>query len=257
MKDSNLPVSKKNKQSNSEKSEKPLRLQVFLAKCAVASRRASEKFIEDGRVSVNGTIVKTLGTKVFFNDEVLVDGKRVFPEKRKIYILLNKPSGYVCSLSDEKNRPVAIDLIKKSYSERLFNVGRLDMFSRGAVIFTNDGKFAAKISHPSSEIEKEYIVKTNIPIPLDLAENFKKGIRINNIFYRAKDTFKINPRTMKVILIEGKNREIRTVFENSGVPVQNLKRVRIGNLNLNNLKEGEFRELTYNEVSALLQLCKN
>ena len=157
--------------------EKAVRLQVFLAHCGVASRRASEKIITDGRVTVNGAVITELGTKVLPSDEVCVDGKTITLEEQKRYVLLNKPAGYVCSLSDEKGRPVAADLLKKAFSERLYNVGRLDMFSSGLIIFTNDGDFAARLSHPSSELEKEYIVDTSLPIPPQLAVDFKKGIR--------------------------------------------------------------------------------
>ncbi|MDO5766265.1 MAG: S4 domain-containing protein, partial [Spirochaetales bacterium] len=136
-------------QDNSQE-KKQIRLQAFLAHCGLASRRACENIITDGRVSVNGKIVNELGTKVSENDVVCVDGKQISLEKRKIYVLLNKPAGYVCTQNDEKDRPVAVDILKEKYSERLYNVGRLDMFSRGAIIFTNDGDFAAKLSHPSS-----------------------------------------------------------------------------------------------------------
>ena len=137
------------------------RLQAFLAHCGVASRRACEQIILDGRVSVNGTVVTELGTKVRDGDAVTVDGKPVKLEARKCYVLLNKPAGFVCSASDEKGRQVAADLLKDSYKERLYNVGRLDMYSKGMILFTNDGDFAAKLSHPSSQIEKEYIVETS------------------------------------------------------------------------------------------------
>ena len=133
------------------------RLQAFWAHAGVASRRASEKIILEGRVSVNGSVVTELGTKVKAGDKVCVDGKPVFAEAEKRYVLLNKPVGYVCSMSDEKGRPVAADLLKDKYKERLYNVGRLDMFSCGLIIFTNDGDFAKILSHPSAEIEKEYV----------------------------------------------------------------------------------------------------
>ena len=131
-----------------------VRLQVYLAHAGVASRRACEKIIAEGRVSVNGTLVTDMGSKVRASDTVLLDGKPVQPEARKRYVLLNKPAGFVCTLSDEKGRPTAADLLKEAYSERLYNIGRLDMFSSGAILFTNDGDFAAKIEHPSAQIEK-------------------------------------------------------------------------------------------------------
>ena len=136
-----------NKDSNSQ--DNKLRLQVFLAHSGLASRRACEKIILDGRVTVNGQVVTELGSKVSDSDIVKVDGKQLSLEKKKCYVLLNKPAGYVCSSSDEKGRAVAVDLLKDAYKERLYNVGRLDMYSKGMILFTNDGDFAAKLSHPS------------------------------------------------------------------------------------------------------------
>ena len=234
-----------------------LRLQVFLAHSGVASRRASEKIILDGRVSVNGIVVTELGTKVSEKDEILVDGKKISLEEKKRYVLLNKPLGFVCSQSDEKGRPCAVDLLREKYTERLYNVGRLDMFSHGALIFTNDGDFAAKLSHPSAEIEKEYIVESSLPLPRHLAEDFEHGIRVEGVFYKAKIAEELNSHKMRVVLIEGKNREIRRVFENAGIAIRNLCRVRIGCISLGELEPGEFRELSGGEVRDLLALCKN
>lgn len=234
-----------------------VRLQAYLAHCGVASRRASEKIISDGRVQVNGVTVTELGTKVSEKDVILVDGKQIFLEETKRYVLLNKPIGFVCTQSDEKGRQTAVDLLKESYSERLYNVGRLDMFSCGIIIFTNDGDFAKKLSHPSAEIEKEYIVESSLPFPRSLADNFKKGVRVEGVFYKAKDAEELNPRKMRIVLIEGKNREIRRVFSDAGVSIKYLKRVRIGNIQIGDLKPGEFRELSETEVSGLLNLCKN
>ena len=228
-----------------------------MAHCGVASRRASEKIILDGRVSVNGVLVTELGTKVTAKDKVLVDGKPVSLEEKKRYVLLNKPLGYVCSQSDEKGRPCAVDLLREKYTERLYNVGRLDMFSFGAIIFTNDGDFAAKLSHPSAEIEKEYIVESSLPLPRFLASDFEKGIRVDGVFYKAKFAEELNSHRMRVVLIEGKNREIRRVFENAGLAIKKLCRVRIGNVELGDLEDGQFRDLTEKEVQGLLKLCKN
>lgn len=238
-------------------SDESIRLQAYLAHCGVASRRASEKIITDGRVSVNGAIVTELGTKVNPGDEVLVDGKKITLEETKRYIVLNKPAGYVCSLADEKGRKCASEILRTVYSERLYNVGRLDMFSTGMILFTNDGDFAAKLSHPSAEIEKEYVVETSLPLPRNLAEQFKKGMRIDDVFYKAVDAQELNSRKMKIVLIEGKNREIRRVFEKAEVGIKSLQRVRIGNILLGDLKPGEFRELTTGEVSGLLKLCRS
>ena len=237
--------------------EEKIRLQVYLAHAGVASRRASEQIILDGRVAVNGTVVTELGTKVGDSDTVTVDGKKIKPEARKCYVLLNKPAGFVCSSSDEKGRQVAADLLKDSYSERLYNVGRLDMYSKGMIIFTNDGDFAKKLSHPSSQIEKEYIVETSQNVPEDFPARFEKGIRVENTFYKCVRCRILKPRKVSITLIEGKNREIRTVLESQGIGTRSLVRVRIGNVNLDDLHPGEHRDLTPAEVKGLLELAAN
>lgn len=234
-----------------------IRLQTYLAHCGVASRRASEKIILDGRVSVNGQIVTELGTKVSSKDKVLVDEKPISLEENKRYVLLNKPSGYVCSNNDEQGRDSAIDLLKDSYSERLYNVGRLDMFSSGLIIFTNDGNFAARLSHPSSELEKEYIVDSSLPLPRNLAQEFMHGVRVDGVFYRCKFAKELNSHRMQIVLVEGKNREIRRVFESRDVAIKRLVRVRIGNIEMNKLAPGAHRDLTKEEVKGLLAICKN
>ena len=243
--------------SELQSEEKQIRLQVYLSHCGVASRRASEKIIQEGRVSVNGQIVRELGTKVSDDDDILVDGKKIRLEENKRYVLLNKPAGFVCSSSDEKGRACAWDLLKEKYSERLYNVGRLDMYSKGMIIFTNDGEFAAKLSHPSSQIEKEYIVETSQDIPQDFPEKFEKGIRVEGKFYKCLHCEILKPRKIKIILIEGKNREIRNVLDSQNIGTKSLVRVRIGNVKLDNLKPGEFRDLTKFEIQRLISLCEN
>ena len=242
--------------TNQAASEKT-RLQAYLAHCGVASRRASEQIILDGRVSVNGTIVTELGTKVGPEDKVCLDGKPLHLESRKCYILLNKPAGFVCSSSDEKGRRVAADLLRDSYKERLYNVGRLDMYSKGMIIFTNDGDFAAKLSHPSSQIEKEYIVETSQNVSEETARLFEKGVRVDNVFYKCVRCQVLKPRKIKIVLIEGKNREIRKMLESQNIGTRSLVRVRIGNVNLDDLRPGEHRDLTPREVQGLLDLAQS
>ena len=243
--------------SDTKEGQDRIRLQLYMARSGVASRRASEAIIAEGRVTVNGQTVTEPGTKVGPGDVVMVDGREIQPEAEKHYVLLNKPAGYVCSLSDEQGRPVAADILKEVYSERLYNVGRLDMFSCGLIIFTNDGDFAAKLSHPSAEMEKEYIVDSSLPLPRRLAKDFMDGIRIDGVFYRAREAEELNARRLRVVLVEGKNREIRRVFEHYGVGIKRLIRVRIGNVGIDGLSEGRFRELNSREVSGLLRLCRS
>ena len=244
-------------EDNGKSGKQEMRLQVYLAHAGVASRRACEKIIAEGRVSVNGTLVTDMGSKVRTGDTVLLDGKPVHPEARKCYVLLNKPAGFVCTLSDEKGRPTAADLLKETYSERLYNIGRLDMFSSGAILFTNDGDFAAKIEHPSAQIEKEYVIETTQDFPPELLTRFERGIRVDGIFYKCRSAAAVNRRKLRIVLVEGKNREIRRVLDSFNCTIKRLVRVRIGNLELGTLKAGEFRNLTANERHALLDLIHN
>ncbi|PIE98601.1 MAG: RNA pseudouridine synthase [Treponema sp.] len=245
-----------NLQDNKNNQSDKIRLQVYLAHSGVASRRASEKIIQEGRVTVNGKTVDTLGAKVDYQDIVTVDGKKIEPEKKKIYILMNKPVGYISSLSDTHGRPVAADLLKSKYKERLYNVGRLDMFSGGALIFTNDGEFSALIQHPSAEIEKEYFVETVYDFDEQKLNRFEKGIRIEGVFYKCVHAEKTNKNKMRIVLTEGKNREIRNVLRELNIRIKKLTRIRIGNINLGNLQYGKLRELSESEIQGLIKLAK-
>lgn len=229
-----------------------IRLQVYLARCGVASRRASENLILNGRVSVDGKIITELGTKVSGKEKICLDGKQIFPESEKRYILLNKPEGYVCSLADEKDRPIAASLLKDTYTERLYNIGRLDMLSGGAILFTNDGDFSAKVEHPSSEIEKEYEVITVFEYPDEILQKFLRGVRIEGVFYKALSAERISKNKMRIVLIEGKNREIRRVLKFFNIKIKKLTRVRIGCVHLSDLPSGKHRPLTSEEIKGLL-----
>ena len=229
-----------------------IRLQVYLARCGVASRRASENLILNGRVSVDDKIITELGTKVSGKEKICLDGKQIFPEAEKRYILLNKPEGYVCSLADEKDRPIAASLLKDTYTERLYNIGRLDMLSGGAILFTNDGDFSAKVEHPSSEIEKEYEVITVFEYPDEVLQKFLRGVRIEGVFYKALFAERISKNKMRIVLIEGKNREIRRVLKFFNIKIKKLTRIRIGCVHLSDLPSGKHRPLTYEEIKGLL-----
>jgi len=227
-----------------------IRLQVFLSHAGVASRRAAEEIIASGRVSVNGVTIKAQGTKVEEGDTVLLDGKPVLPETKKHYIALNKPPGYICSSEDPQGRPLALSLLPVQ-KERLYNVGRLDFLSSGLIFFTNDGAFAARLGHPSSGLEKEYIVEATGVIPDEVADAFLGGITIEDVFYKAKTAEKTGRKAMRIVLVEGKNREIRRVFSHFHLHPSVLRRVRIGSVLLGDLPEGGWRPLTQKEISGL------
>jgi len=228
-----------------------LRLQVYLAHAGIASRRAAEEIIANGRVSVNGVVISEQGSRVFPGDTVLLDGKEVHSESRRIYLALNKPPGYICSSSDPQGRPLAIELLPSEIKERLYNVGRLDFMSCGLIFFTNDGEFAARLGHPRAGIEKEYAVEATGHIPDELIEAFEKGINIEDVRYKAQSVERLDSRAIRVVLVEGKNREIRRVFSHFHLHPFRLRRTRIGPVKLDDLEEGKSRPLKKFEIEAL------
>jgi len=183
-------------------------------------------------------------------DTVLLDGKPVLQETTKHYIALNKPPGYICSSGDPQGRPLALSLLP-TQKERLYNVGRLDFLSCGLIFFTNDGDFTARLGHPSCGLEKEYIVEATGVIPDEVTEAFCGGITIEGVYYKAKTAEKTGRKTMRIVLVEGKNREIRRVFSHFHLHPSVLRRVRIGNVLLGDLPEGSSRPLTQKELSGL------
>ncbi len=231
---------------------KAIRLQLFLARAGIGSRRKCETYISEGRVSVNGRTISGQGFKVHPGDNVTFDGRLVTEEREKRYLAVYKPAGYLCSNSDRYNRPLVLDLFKDGIRERLFHVGRLDFWSSGLIFYTNDGDFAAAVSHPSSEIEKEYRVSTDRPVPDSLLRRFLEGAEIDGVVYRLKSYRRITATKVKIVLIEGKNREIRRVFEAAGLRIRDLIRIRVGQITLDGLSEGEYRELTIGERKSFL-----
>lgn len=235
------------------KIEYPIRLQSYLAKCGVGSRRGCEELITQGRVMVNNRKVTELGTKVNEDDIVYVDDMLAEPEERNYYYALNKPRGYVCTNYDPNETAYARDLIDVPEKSLLFNVGRLDKDSQGLILFTNDGDFANLIMHPSSETEKEYIVRTDLEIlKNDMGDAYRGLIRP----YRIKSYRILGKRDASVVLTEGKNREIRNMFEAMGYEVKRLTRIRIGHIELGELGLGKYRKLTKSEVNSLIEDAK-
>lgn len=235
------------------KIEYPIRLQSYLAKCGVGSRRGCEELITQGRVMVNNRKVTELGTKVNKDDIVYVDDMLAEPEERNYYYALNKPRGYVCTNYDPNETAYARDLIDVPEKSLLFNVGRLDKDSQGLILFTNDGDFANLIMHPSSETEKEYIVRTDLEIlKKDMDDAYRGLIRP----YRIKSYRILGKRDASVVLTEGKNREIRNMFEAMGYEVKRLTRIRIGHIELGELGLGKYRKLTKSEVNSLIEDAK-
>lgn len=235
--------------------EFPVRLQAYMAKCGVGSRRACESLIAEGRVMVNNKIVREMGTKVDKDDVVQVDTETIELEDKLYYIALNKPRGYVCTNYDPNETKYARDLIDIRDNSLLFNVGRLDKDSTGLIIFTNDGDFANKMMHPRYQVEKEYIVKLDRPVVIEDLQRAIKGIYIDIPKPYKILRYDLMPQTrqfVRVTLIEGKNREIRKIFSYLGYDVKSLTRIRVGCVELDDLRPGEFRNLTREEISGLL-----
>lgn len=235
----------------------PVRLQVFLARAGVASRRKSEEIIASGRVQVNGEVITEQGQKVDPElDEVRLDGRPVKPVRNYVYFALHKPQAYLTTNKDPEGRPLAVELIRESFSGRLFSVGRLDFLSTGLIFFTNDGRFGDRVAHPSSEIEKEYLVETRKPIPEELLQRWQKGIEIDGETYQLKEYRYKTPRKIRLTLEEGKNREIRNVFHAHNIPTKRVHRLRIGPITLGDLGPGAYRKLTPAEVESLLNAAR-
>ena len=233
------------------------RLQVLVARAGLASRRAAEDFVKAGRVSVNGRTVTELGARAMPGDLVTVDGKRIEAEARKLRLMLNKPPGYLCAMSDGFGRPLAADLLKPAVTERVYNVGRLDLESCGLIFFTNDGPFAAKAAHPSFGLVKEYEIETDRRLHATFGAQFEAGLEADAEPQGAKEILKAHKvlqrgeRSCTIWLAEGKNREIRRALALFGLKATLLRRVAIGPVRLGNLPEGRFRELSADELGRL------
>ena len=231
-----------------------MRLQKYLALCGIASRRKCEELILNGKVEVNGKIVTELGTKVIPNkDNVKYNGKTVNLEEEKVYILLNKPIGYITTSKEQFGRDKVLDLVK--INKRIVPVGRLDMYTSGALILTNDGDFVNELTHPSHEIEKTYNVTLKGIVTKEDIENLKNGVEIDDGYITKKAKAKIlkideekKISRIQITIHEGKNRQIRKMCETIGKKVLALHRCKIGDLDVKDLKLGQWRYLTKKEV---------
>ena len=238
--------------------EESIRLQKFLANSGVASRRKCEELILDGKVSVNGQIVKELGTKVNpAVDKVEYCGNPVFISNKFVYILLNKPIGYVTTAKDQFDRDSVLDLVK--VKERVVPVGRLDMYTSGALILTNDGDFVYKVTHPKHEITKTYTATVRGIIENDEVEKLRNGVEIEDYKTRPakvkilKTDEEKNISRLEITIHEGKNRQVRKMCEAVGSKVVALHRSKIGDIGVKDLKLGTWRYLKDFEVKKILK----
>ncbi len=230
------------------------RLQKVIANSGIASRRKAEELIKDGKVKVNGNVITELGTKVTDKDKIEVDNKPIVKEE-KVYFLLNKPRGVITSTKDEHERKTVVDLIDTD--KRIYPVGRLDYDTTGAIILTNDGEFANILMHPSNKIDKVYLAKIDGIITGEAINNLKDGIMLDGVRVvpsrvKLKKVNQENNTSMVEITIhEGKNHEVKRLFEAVGFRVDKLTRKSIGIFNLEGISSGEYRPLTHKEVQII------
>ena len=229
---------------------------MYLARCGIGSRRACERVIAEGRVTVDGKTVTQMGSTVGGTEAVSVDGRCVKPVEEKVYLALHKPVGYLCSATDRFGRPLASDLFRDAVPYRLFHVGRLDFLSSGLIFYTNDGEFARIVTHPSFGIEKDYRVDTTDPIEEAVLERFSRGVVVEGEVFRLKRYVLLDAWSVVLTLNEGKYREIRRVFAGHRVNVKRVHRVRIGAVNLRGLGVGRFRRLNVREVDWFLRISR-
>ena len=237
-----------------------VRLQKYIAMCGVASRRAAEQLITDGKVTVNGEKVTEQGVKVEIGaDSIKVNGKPIKPSGKLYYIMLNKPVGYVSTVKDQFERPTVIDLMGSEINERLFPVGRLDYDTEGLLLLTNDGDFTYKVTHPKHNIEKTYIAILKGGISIKGLAQLRGGVRLDDGFMTSPAKVEMidavdGHTTIKITIHEGKNRQVRRMFEAVGSKVKELQRISIGTVSLGNLPLGRWRHLTSHEISYLKNL---
>lgn len=236
------------------------RLQKFIANQGICSRRKAEEYITSGRIKVNGNVIMELGTKIDSNKDIIeVDGKKISNiSGKKVYILLNKPIGYVTTTRDQFNRNTVLDLV--NIKEKVLPVGRLDMYTSGAIILSNDGDFIYKITHPKYEVEKTYNVTLKGQVTDEEIEQLKNGVQIE-IYVTGKAKVKIlridkekDLSRVEIIIHEGKNREVRKMCEAIGRKVLALHRTKIGNISVKDLRLGTWRYLKPNEIKSLLDI---
>ena len=230
-----------------------VRLQKYLADCGIASRRKCEEYIQQGKVQVNGKVVTELGTKINPKKvQVKFENREITENRKMVYILLNKPIGYVTTVDDQFNRDTVLDLVK--VKERIVPVGRLDMYTSGALILTNDGDFVYKVTHPKHEIEKTYTVTLKGIIQNDEVEKLRKGVKIEDYTTKPakvkilKTVQEKNISRLEIIIHEGKNRQVRKMCEAVGKKVIALHRSKIGTIGVKDLELGKWRYLSLKEI---------
>ena len=234
-----------------------IRLQKVMASAGVASRRVCEEMIAEGRVEVDGQVVTELGVRIDPKTAVVhVDGLRIQLDENMVYMVFNKPKGVVSTMEDPDGRPCISDFVRNSHGERLFHVGRLDVATEGLLLLTNDGELANRLTHPSYEVPKTYLVQVRGPFPQGIGAQLKAGVELED-GTASVDSFKLVDSTpghvlIEVVLHSGKNRIVRRLFDAVGFPVLRLVRVKVGPIGLGDQRQGSIRNLGKQEVGHLL-----
>ena len=228
------------------------RLQKLIARAGICSRREAEKIISAGRVTVDGKIITEPGTKADpSKNKIRVDGKLLNFGAEKIYLLLNKPRGYVSTVKDERGRKTVLELLGENFSERVYPVGRLDLNSEGLLILTNDGDLTNSLIQPRFEIKKTYRAKISGEVTEEKLDKLRAGIELEDGLTAPAEIYLLEKNLVEVTIHEGRNRQVRRMFAAIGCDVKRLRRIKFAGLTLDGLKVGQFRELTASEVARL------
>lgn len=225
------------------------RINKYIASCGICSRRKAEEYVLAGRVKVNDIIIKDLAYKVKEEDIIKIDDNIINKEERKVYIMLNKPKGYVTTSHEQFGRKSVLDLIDEDV--RVYPIGRLDMYTEGLLLLTNDGNFANKLMHPKNKIDKKYIVTSKEKITQNQKELLESGVNIGDYITRPAKVNILDNNDFEIIISEGKNRQVRRMCKAVKVTLTNLKRVQIGNIKLQNLQTGKYRYLSNEEIKSI------
>ena len=227
------------------------RLQKLIARAGICSRREAEKIILAGRVTVDGKIVKELGAKADTSQKICVDGKPITICAEKIYLLLNKPRGYVSTVKDERGRKTVLELLGENFSERVYPVGRLDLNSEGLLILTNDGDLTNALIHPRFEVAKTYRAKISGVVTEEKLDKLRAGIELDDGMTAPAEVYLLGENLVEVTIHEGRNRQVRRMFAAIGCDVKRLRRIKFAGLTLEGVGVGKFRALTAQEVARL------
>ena len=226
-----------------------MRLNKFIAASGVCSRRRADELIKNGKIKVNGKIINTLGLDVKETDIIEYDNRILSLNEKKIYIMLNKPKGYITTAKEQFNRKCVMDLINEDI--RVFPIGRLDKDTEGLLLLTNDGEFTNKLTHPSHKIKKTYIVHTDTLIKNEMLDKLRNGVDIGGYITKEAGVNLLDKYTLEITISEGKNRQVRKMCENTGINLISLKRVSIGDLKLDNLKLGKYKVLDDSDINKI------